>query len=77
MMETKAPHKSEEHDVLESMKNAIKYRWKLIKSYIGWEDYLGFMILFVGILGFINSPFPFIPGWTDFYHEIRAELIGI
>lgn len=54
-----------------------KRRLNIIKSYIGWEDYLGFAILFVGILGFISGPIPYITGWTTAYYSIRAELIGI
>lgn len=48
----------------------IKSRWELIRSYIGWEDYLGFTILVIGVLGFIIETFPII-------NELRAELVGI
>ena len=48
----------------------LKQRWKLIKSYIGWEDYLGFAIFLIGVLGFIIYPLPVI-------HEMRSELVGI
>ncbi len=55
----------------------IRKRWGIIKSYIGWEDYLGFVILLIGVLGFFNGPIPYIPGLTDAYHKINGELLGI
>ncbi len=55
----------------------LRRRWGLIKSYIGWEDYLGFAILLFGVLGLFNGPIPFIPGLTNAYRRITPELIGI
>lgn len=55
----------------------LKGRWKLIRSNIGWEYYLGFTILLIGIFGFFVLPLPFWQGLSNAYEEIRAELIGI
>lgn len=59
------------------IKKTINYRWSLIKSYIGWVDYLGFAIFLLGVLVFINGPIPFIPDLTNAYHRIGGVLIGI
>jgi hypothetical protein len=63
-------HLVEEYGIYSSRKKIIKYRWELIKSFVGWEDYLGFAILVIGILGFIIDNIPYI-------NELRAELVGI
>ncbi len=63
-------HLIEEYGIFSSRKKIIKYRWKIIKSYVGWEDYLGFAIFVIGVLGFIFDTIPFIT-------ELRAELVGI
>lgn len=52
-------------------------RWKLLKSYIGWEDYVGFAILLLGVFGFISGSIPFVQWLTPAYYEIRSELVGI
>ena len=58
-------------------KRLIPSRWERIKSYIGWEDYLGVTILLIGVLGLINGPIPYVPGLTDAYHRISTEMLGI
>jgi hypothetical protein len=52
-------------------------RWKLIKSYIGWEDYIAASLILLGAIGYFEGPIPFIPHLTDFYVDIRSDLIGI
>lgn len=60
----------------------IRKRWKLIVSYTGWEDFLGFAILVIGVSGIFDYPLfgfqlPYNTGWTDFYKRIWPELISI
>ncbi len=55
----------------------LKRRWKLIWSYIGWEDYLGIVILVLGIAGYLLEPIMNESRFTNFYLDIRPELIGI
>lgn len=52
-------------------------RWELVKSYIGWEDYIAVALILLGALGYFESWISFIPYLTDFYTDIRSELIGI
>lgn len=59
------------------MANSIRKWLKNIWSYVGWDDYLAGFILLVGVLGFIDGPMPYVPGWDMFYEGIRYELIGI
>lgn len=59
------------------MRNTIKTGWKNFRSYIGWEDYVGLIILILGVFGLIDGPIPYISGLTDVYHRISAELFGI
>ena len=49
----------------------IKYRWWVIKSYIGWEDYLGIGFLVVGFIGY------FFPSFSKFFYDMHSELIAI
>lgn len=61
----------------------IKLKWlstrmgKWCKEYIGWDDYLAFFILLLGVLGYIVGLTPNMSGWGAFYFDIRSELIGI
>jgi len=53
-------------------------KWlKEVWTYVGWDDYLAFSIFVIGALGFMDGPFPYLPGWDMFYEGIRSELIGI
>ena len=63
-------HLVEYYGIHSSKKKFIKYRWEIIKSYVGWEDVLGGAILAIGIGGFIFDTNPYI-------NELRAELVGI
>ena len=54
-----------------------KSRWKIVKSYIGWEDYIAGGLILLGALGYFQGPIPFIPHLTDFYIDIRSDLIGM
>jgi hypothetical protein len=51
----------------------LKTAW----SYIGLDDLIAVIFLVVGILGFVPGPIPHIPGWSDFYHGIKSELVGL
>lgn len=52
-------------------------QWKNFISYIGWEDCLGGCIIFLGVLGSIPGPIPYINWFTEFYRGMSSELIGI
>jgi hypothetical protein len=58
-------------------RKTIRHRWKLIKSYIGWEDYIAVALVVLGALGYFHGPIPFVPNLTDFYMDNRSTLIGI
>lgn len=55
----------------------IQRRWTLIKSYIGWEDFIAISLILVGVLGYFQGPIAYVAHLTDFYIDIRSELIGI
>lgn len=55
----------------------ITKNWKNIKSFIGWEDYIAIFTSILGLVGYIHGPIPFVPGLTDFYFDIRSELVAL
>ncbi len=57
--------------------NFKRHEWKNFKSYIGWEDYIALVAILIGGVGYIHGCIPIIPGWTDFYYDIRSTLIGL
>ena len=76
-MTSEVQNHPQDSSFLASNKKVINYKWRRLKSYIGWEDYLGFAIFLIGVLGYFVLPIPFFPGLTMVYTEIREELIGI
>ena len=48
-----------------------------LRPFLGIEDYLALIILFLGIGGFVEGPIPYIPILTEHFREMRTELIGI
>jgi hypothetical protein len=55
----------------------LKRVWKLIQSYIGWEDYIAVALILLGAVGYLEKPIPFIPYLTDFYVDNRSSFISI
>jgi hypothetical protein len=48
------------------IRDSVRHRLKLIKSYIGWEDYIALMLILIGAFGYLEGPIPFVPHLTDF-----------
>jgi uncharacterized protein YjbI with pentapeptide repeats len=55
----------------------LSRRWQQFASYIGWEDAIAVTLILLGILGYFEGSLPYVPHLTDFYLDIRSELIGI
>jgi hypothetical protein len=59
----------------------LKYdapKWlKTVWSYLGLDDLIAVILLLLGILGYVRGPIPYIPGWNEFYNDIKSELVGI
>lgn len=58
-----------------------QYRWFFFwdsgkGSYLGLDDLAAAVIVILGTLAFIDGPLPYIPGLTDFYKGLWAEMIG-
>jgi len=68
-------------------KKKLKGKWKaflgtrfgrFLKQYIGWDDGLAIVLVFIGALFYGKNGFlPYNEAWHQFYKEIHAELIGI
>ena len=44
---------------------------------LSWPDFVGGILLLIGLLGFIPGPIPYIPWLYEFHQAIKSELIGI
>jgi uncharacterized protein YjbI with pentapeptide repeats len=44
---------------------------------IEWPDLLGALLMVVGLVGYIDGPFPYHPFWTHLYQEVRSDLVGM
>jgi len=59
------------------MKKQIGSLISKLRPFIKSEDLIALILLVLGIGGFIDGPIPYIPNVTDYYKEMRTELIGI
>lgn len=68
-------------DTKEKLQFWLEYdapKWlKTVWSYIGLDDLIAVILLLLGILGYVRGPIPYIPGWHEFYSDIKSELVGL
>ncbi len=48
-----------------------------IWSYVGWDDYIAFIFLLIGLLCYFDSLLVYFPRLNDFFVDIRSEFVGM